>query len=115
MEGIIMKCRVFFADEKISESYESLKDSKTEDRKLHEWISRALKDIKEDCFCGIQIPKKQIPKDYAQKYQADNLWKYNLPNAWRILYTVKRDEVEIISIVLEWMDHTKYNRKLGYE
>ncbi|MFH1722958.1 MAG: type II toxin-antitoxin system YoeB family toxin [Candidatus Altiarchaeota archaeon] len=109
-----MKCRIFFADEKLNELYESLKNSQTEDRKLYKRISRALKDIKEDCFCGIQIPKKQIPKDYKQKYNAENLWKYNLPNAWRIIYTIKKDEVQIISIILDWLDHTKYERKFKY-
>lgn len=62
-----VKCRVFFAEEKIKEAFERLKESRTEDRKLYGWIDRALKDIREDCFCGLQIPKKQIPKEYLKK------------------------------------------------
>jgi len=110
----MMKCRIFFADEKLNRLYLSLKHSKTEEKKLYEWITRALKDIKENCFCGFQIPKRQIPTDYIKKYDVDNLWKYNLPKAWRLLYTVKKEEVELISIVLEWMSHSDYERKFKY-
>lgn len=109
-----MKCRIFFADEKVSDSYKSLKHLKTEEKKLHEWITRALKDIREDCFCGLQIPKRQIPRGYIKKYALANLWKYNLPNAWRLLYTVRKEEVEIISIILEWLSHKDYERKFNY-
>lgn len=31
----------------------------------------------------------------------DNLWKYDLPKAWRLIYSVANGEVCIISIVLE--------------
>ena len=57
-----MKSEIKFAEEKTKESFEKLKDSKTEDRKLYEWINRALDDLEENAFCGIQIPKKLIPK-----------------------------------------------------
>ncbi len=109
-----MECRIFFADEKIKKAYDDLLTSIVEDKKLHKWISKALKDIKENCFCGIQIPKKQIPKDYIQKYRIDNLWKYDLPGAWRLIHTVKKEEVTILSIVLEWMTHKNYERKFKY-
>ncbi|MDI6708812.1 MAG: hypothetical protein QME47_07005, partial [Candidatus Thermoplasmatota archaeon] len=29
-----------------------------------------------------------IPKEYIEKYSIDNLWKYNMPKAWRLLYSV---------------------------
>lgn len=106
--------RVVFGDKKLKESYENLLDSKTEDKMTHKWISRAIEDLKENPFCGIQIPKKQIPKYYLRKYDIDNLWKYNLPNAWRMLYSVANDEVHVISIVLDWMSHKQYNKKFNY-
>ena len=110
-----MRSRVVFADEKVKTIYEKLKDSKrTEDQTLYKWLNRAFDDLKENAFCGIQIPKKQIPKEYIKKYRIDNLWKYNLPNAWRMLYSVARDEVMVISIVLEWLPHKKYERRFKY-
>ncbi|MEW5759198.1 MAG: hypothetical protein AB1779_00355 [Candidatus Thermoplasmatota archaeon] len=109
-----MKSRVVFADKKVKEAYEKLRDSTTEDKKLYLWLNRAFDDLAENAFCGIQIPKKLIPKEYIKKYGIDNLWKYNLPNAWRLLYSVARDEVIIISIIIEWLSHKRYERRLGY-
>ena len=71
-----MKSTVVFGNEKLKDAYEKLKTSKTEDKMLYKWISRAIDDLEENPFCGIQIPKKQIPKDYIAKYEIDNLWKH---------------------------------------
>ena len=46
-----MKSEIKFADEKVKASFESLKESKTEDKKLYEWIRRALDDLEENAFC----------------------------------------------------------------
>lgn len=73
-----MKSKVYFADEKTKEAFEKLKSSKTEDQTLYKWITRAISDLAEDAFCGIQLPKRLIPLAYAQKYKIDNLWKYDL-------------------------------------
>lgn len=109
-----MKSKVFFGDTAIQASFQQLKSGKTEDKQLHKWISRAIQDIKENAFCGTQIAKRLIPKSYVQQYEIDNLWKYDLPSAWRLLYSVAGDEVQIISIVLDWMDHKRYERKFNY-
>ena len=68
-----MKSEVIFGDEKVQKSFDKLKNSKTEDKKLYEWIVRALEDLEENAFAGIQIQKKLIPKEYITKYQVDNL------------------------------------------
>ena len=109
-----MKSKVYFADEKIKVAFEKLKTSTTEDRRLYERLSRAIDDLEEDAFSGIQIPKKLIPKAYIAKYEIDNLWKYNLPDAWRLIYSVARDDVVVISIIIEWFDHKNYEKRFGY-
>jgi len=109
-----MHSRVVFAEAKLKTAYEKLQSSKSEDQQLHEWLHRAFEDLAQNAFCGIQIPKKQIPKMYIKKYRIDNLWKYNLPNAWRLLYSVARDEVLVISIILEWLPHKEYERRFNY-
>ena len=78
------KVEVQFANEKVLEAYNELNDEK-----LKKFIERALQDIKENPFCGIQIPKKLIPKEYTIKFNAKNLWKYNLPDAWRLFYSIE--------------------------
>jgi Txe/YoeB family toxin of Txe-Axe toxin-antitoxin module len=103
------QCKVQFANEKVKEAFDKLDDSD-----LKKFIDRALCDIKANPFCGIQIPKSQIPQDYIKKFNIHNAWKYNLPNAWRLIYSVEGGEVVIITIILEWMDHKEYERRFKY-
>ena len=109
-----MKSAVHFAEERLKKAYEKLKNSKVEDRMLYKWISRAIDDLAINAFCGIQIPKKLIPKVYIEKYKIDNLWKYDLPKGWRLIYSVANGEVLIVSIIIEWMDHKQYERRFKY-
>lgn len=109
-----MKSVIRYANEKLKETLNKLKDSKTEDTKLYEWINRALNDLEENAFCGIQIQKRLIPKIYIEKYEIDNLWKYDLPKGWRLIYSVANNEVSVLSIILEWMDHKDYERRFNY-
>ena len=109
-----MKSQIKFAETKTKEAFEKLQSSKTEDQKLHKWINRAMDDLEEDAFCGIQIPKKLIPKTYIEKYEVDNLWKYDLPTGWRLIYSVADGEVCVLSIILEWMNHKNYERRFNY-
>ena len=109
-----MKSEIKFAEEKIKESLNKLKESKTEDKKLYQWICRAFEDLEENAFCGIRIPKKLIPKVYIEKYGIDNLLKYDLPRGWRLIYSVANNEVCVLSIILEWFNHKDYERRFKY-
>lgn len=106
--------RIVFADAKLKKAFDMLKAGPYEDKTLHEFLVRAFEDIKKKPACGIQIPNRLMPKEYVRKYGIDNLWKYNLPNAWRLLYSMAKDDIEIIAIVLEWLDHKSYERRFGY-
>lgn len=104
--------KVKFGDEKVKKAFIEL--SKSDENKVYSWLIRAFKDIEQNAFCGIQIPKKLIPQEYKNKHKIHNLWKYNLPNAWRLLYSVENQEIVIVSIILEWMGHKKYEKKFKY-
>ncbi len=105
------KTSVDFADRKVKEALEQMKDT---DPDMHRFVNRALDDLKRSPLCGIHVPRRLIPKIYIQKYGISNLWKYNLPGAWRLLYSLTGDEVEIVAIVLEWLPHKEYERRFGY-
>ncbi|MEK6967055.1 MAG: type II toxin-antitoxin system RelE/ParE family toxin [Nanoarchaeota archaeon] len=77
-------------------------------------IEREKNNLLIDMHRGIQIPKKQIPKEYVDQYGVSNLWKINLPDYWRMIYTIVGNEFEIISVLLEFMDHKEYDKKFGY-
>ncbi|MFH1256743.1 MAG: hypothetical protein V1494_05640 [Candidatus Diapherotrites archaeon] len=106
--------KVKFADEKVKKAFVELEHSTSEDKQLYLVLNDAFVDIEGNAFVGIQIPKKLIPKEYILKYGLDNCWKYNLPNAWRLLYSVAREEILVVSIIIEWQKHKKYGRKFGY-
>lgn len=106
-----MESRLQFANEKIEKAFNKLKK---EDNELYKFIVRSFEDIENNAFCGIRIPKKLIPKEYIKKFNIHNLWKYNLPGAWRLIYSVENNNLVVISIILEWMDHKTYERRFKY-
>lgn len=112
---MIVPSKIVFADEKTKRAFEELKAGRTDEIRLFEFLERAFLDIEKNAFCGILIPKDQIPKWLRQKYGIDNLRKYKLPDGWRLFYTVKSEQVMVISIVLEWMTHKDSERKFGYK
>ncbi len=105
--------RIVFADENIKKAFDKLKESNSE-RRLYENLMRAFDDIKRSPTAFINIRQNLIPKEYTTKFQIDNLWKYDLPNGWRLLYSLGRNEIEIIAIVLEWLCHKDYERRFRY-
>ncbi len=108
---MIKKSEVIFVNDKIEEEFNSL----DEDDELKKHINRAIEEIRQNAFCGIPIPKRLIPKEYIQKYQVNNLWKYDLPSGWRMIYTITTpNKIEIISIILEWFNHPEYERRFHY-
>jgi len=85
-----------------------------EEMQLMRSINQKIGFIKANPFYGNNIAKALIPKEYAVKYSAKNLWRVELTNFWRMLYTIKGDQVEIICFILDIMDHKKYDKKFGY-
>lgn len=106
---------VAFADEKLRKAFDELKSGKFEDKQLASEIDGAMDALKLDPFSGVKIERRLWPKEYIKKYNIDNLRKYNLRNGWRLMYTISGDSVEVISIVLEWLDHKGYERRFGYK
>src|SRR3989338_2089573 len=91
---------------------EQIKDGKenSDEIRLLKSIKQKIDLIKANPFYGDNIPKKLIPKEY----NVQNLWRIELSNFWRMLYTIKGDQVEIICFILDIVDHKDYNRKFGY-
>ncbi len=77
-------------------------------------INRMFDVIVANPFYGENAKKDLIPKEYRQKYDADNLFIVDLPDYWRMIYTLESDEIEIIAFVLDIIDHNEYNKKFGF-
>ncbi len=78
-------------------------------------INRAIDLLKKNPFAGNQIPKRQIPRKYIDNYDADNVWRIELANRWRLIYTITGNKIEIISFVMDILDHRKYDKVFGYK
>jgi len=108
---IIKPSEVVFADDNLEESFNKLQDND----EIKIYIKRAISQIKLNAYCGTQIRKGLIPKEYIKKYSVNNLWKYDLPDGWRLIYSLfPQNKVEILSVIIEWFDHKNYGRKFNY-
>jgi len=89
--------------------------SKT-DRMILNAINKKIDLIKANLHYGDPIAKTLIPKEYVEKYEITNLFRVELPNYWRMLYTLTDNEtnIEIIAFVLDILDHPAYDKKFGY-
>ena len=99
--------KVVFIDESLEEAFNSL----IENDPTKKALIKAIRDIKENCYCGRNVKKKLIPKKLIEKHGINNLWIYNLPSAWRLFYSLTNtEEIELVAVVLDWMNHKDYER-----
>ncbi len=96
---------------------EQIKENKenTKEIQLFNSINQKKEFVRLNPFYGSVIAKDKIPKKYIQLHDSTNLFHVELTNFWRMLYTVKGDQVEIICFILGIMDHDEYNKLFGYK
>ncbi len=113
------KVRVIFspeAEDVYKHLNESAPSSKIE-RSIFNAVNKKIKLIKVNIHYGEPIAKNLIPDEYKSKYGVTNLFRVELPNFWRMLYTLTNgnSEIEIVAFVLDIIDHKDYNKKFGYK
>ena len=84
----------------------------SERQQLFKSIKQKIDLIKVNPQYGAPVPKALIKKS---GYPVDNLWVADLTGYWRMLYTLKGSQIEIICFVLEIMDHKNYDKIFGYK
>src|SRR3989338_5094368 len=77
-------------------------------------INRIFDVLASNPFYGENAKKDLIPKEYRQIYDTNNLFIVDLPDYWRMIYTLESDEIEIIAFVFYIIDHDEYNKKFGF-
>lgn len=97
--------KIIFIDDELENAFDSLQDNDP----IKKALVRAIQNIKEDFQAGEYIPKNKIPNEYLKKYGINNVRVYDLPFAWRLMYTITgSSEIGIISVILDWMNHKDY-------
>ncbi len=78
-------------------------------------ILRTKNLLKKNPFVGDQVRKRQIPKKYIDKYSAENVWRVELADRWRLIYTIEGNEICITNFVLDIFDHRDYDKVFEYK
>jgi hypothetical protein len=99
--------KVVFIDENLEKSFNDLNEIDP----IKKSLIRAIKTLQENAFSGRNVKKNLIPNSITQKYKTNNLWIYNLPDGWRMLYVLTpSEEIQIIAVILDWMSHKDYEK-----
>jgi len=101
-----------FIDLELKRVFESMPN----DDPIKKGLVRAFEDIENNEGVGRLVIKKAYQKKevkrFLEKYEVNNLRIYNLPSAWRLIYSVTADEIGIIAVILDWMNHKDYEKLL---
>lgn len=78
-------------------------------------IDKGIAKLVENHTAGQRIQKRLWPRYYVQKYEINNLWRLRLDNYWRMIYTILGEEVRIVAVILEVLNHKNYEKRFGYK
>ena len=82
----------------------------SEEMQLLKSINNKIAILKQDPIYGQSIPKRQIPRTL----DVDNLFRVELTQYWRMIYTLRTNEIEIVNFVLYIIDHPAYDKLFNY-
>jgi hypothetical protein len=63
-----------------------------------------------DCLHGELVRKASIPRSLKEAYGLENLYVEDLPDFWRMLYTVAKHDGRRVVVVVEIVSHKEYRR-----
>jgi len=111
-----MKSKVLLKGQALEE-YNKLKDNiedeklkgitSSENQSLFNSIKTKTDWLKDNPLAGEVIKKSDIPKNL----DVDNLFKLRLSGFWRMLYTIRRESIEIFCFILVIESHPDYNKR----
>jgi mRNA-degrading endonuclease RelE of RelBE toxin-antitoxin system len=78
-------------------------------------IDESMDFMKADKTIGEKIEKKLWPKHYLRQHSISNLFRYRIPDGYRILYTITTTNYEKIYLILDCLPHNEYDKLFGYK
>jgi len=105
--------RIILKDQAKESFLELKKRQDKEAQSLIRSIDRIICILKQNPQYGDPMRKELIP-DSFKRMGVQNLYRAELSNFWRMLYTVEGNKVEIFCFVLSIMDHPAYDKLFGY-
>ncbi len=84
--------------------------------KLYHSITDTIELLRQEPARGDHVERDKIPDYYIQKFKIKTLFRIELVSYWRLLYAIHAfDDIGIGILVLEALDHKKYNERFGYK
>jgi len=79
-------------------------------------VNDIIQLLKNDSIVGQHVIMQQIPKYYVKRHNAKILYLVELPQHWRLIYTLLtiNEGDKPSALLLELMDHDQYNKRFGY-
>lgn len=105
------KVNVIFSDEAMVVYEKICRSSNKEDKILKNAIDNKIELIIHDIHYGNPMRKSLIPK----RYDTRNLFRIELPCFWRMMYALKGNNLEIVAIIVDILNHKEYNKSFGYK
>lgn len=82
---------------------------------IRDEVMRIILLLKNSSIVGEHVKHEIIPKYYIKRHGVQTLYRVSLPNNWRLVYSIQSFyEKEPTALLLELMDHKKYNKRFGY-
>ena len=89
------------------------------DSSFHQTLLRSINRVrdllKQNPFAGDQVQKRLIPDKYVKKFDVDNVWRIELADRWRLVYTITGNQIEIITFIMDIFNHKDYDKVFGYK
>ena len=89
------------------------RDDKEAQILLHS-IQHVIDILKQNPQFGDPVRKQLIPSKFKEM-EIQNLYRVELSNYWRMLYTLEGTQIEIFCFILSIMDHKEYDKLFGYK
>jgi len=88
-------------------------------RVVQDAVRRQARAIARTPLAGAFIPLRKVPERTLRRWRSrvgevKVLFKLDLPEGWRALYTVASEGPLAVAAILEVVSHTEHDRLLGY-
>lgn len=91
--------------------YNSLSDSNA----LRKRLDQVMDNLKKKPTMGDKIQARLFPVKYVKKYGIRNLFRYAVGSNYRVLYTLVDRNGVLYCVILDVLDHKKYDELFGYK
>ena len=86
-----------------------------EDDSFNKEINDSKKILLQNCTSGDKIEHDRWPDFYIKNYKINNLWRYELKDGKRFVYTILGSSSGFtVSIIESFASHAEYEKRFGY-